>query len=179
MWALQVQTHWSITFYFGSLLKSQSHTCQLSSCRLRAWRRETTSILQGPQRSRCSRIRGWPYGVFFEQSQAEDGSSFFSFWFVYVVALGLCCCTRAFSSSMRASHCGGSPCCGEQTQVRASGVAAGLSCYGWQALGHRSVVVAHGWSCSSARGLFTDQGSNPCPGPGRQILILQSRTRLD
>ena len=26
-----------------------------------------------------------------------------------------------------------------------------------------SVVVAHGSSCSAARGIFPDQGSNPCP----------------
>ena len=26
-----------------------------------------------------------------------------------------------------------------------------------------SVVVAHGLSCSTARGIFPDQGSNPCP----------------
>ena len=26
-----------------------------------------------------------------------------------------------------------------------------------------SVVVAHGPSCSAARGIFSDQGSNPCP----------------
>ena len=28
---------------------------------------------------------------------------------------------------------------------------------------HRSVVVAHGPSCSAACGIFPDQGSNPCP----------------
>ena len=26
-----------------------------------------------------------------------------------------------------------------------------------------SVVVAHGPSCSAARGIFPDQGANPCP----------------
>ena len=26
-----------------------------------------------------------------------------------------------------------------------------------------SVIVAHGLSCSAARGIFPDQGSNPCP----------------
>ena len=35
--------------------------------------------------------------------------------FIYVVALGLCCCMWTFSSSMRASHCGGFSCCGAQT----------------------------------------------------------------
>ena len=33
-----------------------------------------------------------------------------------------------------------------------------------------SVVVAHGPSCSAACGIFPDQGSNPCPLHGRQIL---------
>ena len=45
-----------------------------------------------------------------------------------------------------ASHCGG------------------LSCRGAQTLGVRaSAVVAHGPSRSAARGIFPDQGSNPCP----------------
>ena len=33
-----------------------------------------------------------------------------------------------------------------------------------------SVAVAHGLSCSAACGIFPDQGSNPCPCIGRQIL---------
>ena len=33
-----------------------------------------------------------------------------------------------------------------------------------------SVVVAHGLSCSAACGIFTDQGSNPCPLHRRQTL---------
>ena len=33
-----------------------------------------------------------------------------------------------------------------------------------------SVVVAHGPSCSAACGIFPDQGLNPCPCIGRQIL---------
>ena len=51
-----------------------------------------------------------------------------------------------------------------------------------------SVVVAHGPSCSAARGIFPDQGSNPCPlhwqadsqplrhqgSPGKCFLSLQS-----
>ena len=46
----------------------------------------------------------------------------------------------------RASHCGGFSCCGAQ------------------ALGTRaSVVAAHRLSCSAARGIFPDQGLNPCP----------------
>ena len=70
------------------------------------------------------------------------------FWlrWVSVAARGLfssCCCLRC---GARASHCGG------------------LSCSGARALGTRaSVVVAHGLSCSTACGIFPDQGSNPCP----------------
>ena len=33
-----------------------------------------------------------------------------------------------------------------------------------------SVVVVHGPSCSTACGIIPDQGSNPCPWIGRQIL---------
>ena len=36
----------------------------------------------------------------------------------------------------------------------------------WQSTGSRhagSVIVAHGPSCSTACGIFPDQGSNPCP----------------
>ena len=35
--------------------------------------------------------------------------------FIYVLALGLCCCTWTSSSSTRASHCGGFSWCGAQT----------------------------------------------------------------
>ena len=45
----------------------------------------------------------------------------------------------------RASHCGGFSCC----RAQAPGVRA-------------SVVVAHRFTCSTARGIFPDQGSNPC-----------------
>ena len=58
------------------------------------------------------------FGVFFN----------FTLFVVVVVALGLCCCAKAFSScSTQASHCNGFSCCGAQ------------------ALGSRaSVVAAHG-----------------------------------
>ena len=46
----------------------------------------------------------------------------------------------------RASQCSGFPCCGAQ----APGVRA-------------SVAVVHGLSCSTACGIFLDQGWNPCP----------------
>ena len=51
------------------------------------------------------------------------------------------------------SHCGGFSCCG----AWALGAQASVV---WLA---GSVVVAHGLSCSTARGIFPDQGSNPCP----------------
>ena len=78
----------------------------------------------------------------------------------------LCC-------GARASHCGGFSCCGAWALgTRASVVVArGLqqlwhsgsvvAARGLQSTG--SVVVAHGLSCSTACGIFPDQGSNPCP----------------
>ena len=40
----------------------------------------------------------------------------------------------------------------------------GLQARGLQQLWHAgSVVVAHRFSCSTACGIFPDQGSNPCP----------------
>ena len=81
---------------------------------------------------------------------------------------GSCCCTQAFSScgergcslvAVRASHRGGSSCCGAQALgSQASAVAAH-----WLWAMGASVAVAHGLSCSTARGIFLDQGSNPCP----------------
>ena len=58
--------------------------------------------------------------------------------------------------------------------VAASGGHSSLRCAGlspsrpllWRSTGSRcagSVVVAHGPSCSTACGIFPDQGSNPCP----------------
>ena len=76
--------------------------------------------------------------------------------YLFLAALGLRCCTRAFSSckragatlhcSARASHCGGLSCC----RARAPGA--------WA-----SVAVAPRLSCSSACGILPDQGSNPRP----------------
>ena len=78
-----------------------------------------------------------------------------------MAALDLCCCTRAFSS------CGG--------RGYSSMRCAGLPLW-WllllQSAGSRhkgfssscgSVAVTHGLRCSTACGLFPDQGSNPCP----------------
>ena len=67
-----------------------------------------------------------------------------------------CCCARTFSS------------CGEQRLLSSCGVRAshcsGFSCCGAWVLGPTgSVVVVHGLSCSEARGIFPNQGSNPCP----------------
>ena len=71
-------------------------------------------------------------------------------------ALGLHCCTRAFSS------------CGEQgllfvvvhrLLIVVASLVAEHRLLGTQA----SVVVVHGLSCSEECGIFPDQGSNPCP----------------
>ena len=80
---------------------------------------------------------------------------------IFLTALGLNCSMWAFSSchewgllyscSAWASHCGGFFCCRAQT------------------LGPVDLVtVAHG--TKMAWGLFLDQGSNPCPCIGRQIV---------
>ena len=85
-----------------------------------------------------------------------------------MAALGLLLLHAGFSlavasrgySSLRcmASHCGGFSCCG----ARALGTQASVVvARGLQSAG--SVVVAHGPSRSTACGILTDQGSNPCP----------------
>ena len=77
------------------------------------------------------------------------------FIYLFLAVLGLRFCARAFSS------------CGEwgplfiavrrPLTIMASLVGStGSRCAG-------SAVVAHGPSCSAARGIFPDQGSNPCP----------------
>ena len=79
--------------------------------------------------------------------------------YLFLAALGLCCCARAFSScGERASHCSGFSCCRARALgTRASGVVArGL----WSA---GSEVVVHGLSCSVACGIFPDKGSHLCP----------------
>ena len=104
-------------------------------------------------------------------------NKFIYFIYLFLSALGLCCCAWAFSS------------CGKQgllfVAVRglllavASLVAEhGLQVRGLQQLWHKgsgvvargfqstgSVVVAHGLSCSAVCGIFPDQGLNPCPLP--------------
>ena len=92
----------------------------------------------------------------------KERSLFFFLIFIYLflAALGLHCCTRAFSS------------CGKQgllfTVVCGLLVAvASLSrCARFSSCGMRaSVVVSHGLSCSTACGIFSDQGSNPGSNP--------------
>ena len=94
---------------------------------------------------------------------------FFLIMYFFLAALGLRCCTQAFAS------------CGERGLlfIAARGlpiavaphVKHGLLARGLQSLWHAgSVVVVHGFSCSTACGIFLDQGSNPCPCIGRQIL---------
>ena len=94
-------------------------------------------------------------------------NKFIYFIYLFLAALGLRCCARAFSS------------CGEQGLLlpqctgfslqwllllqsmgsrRAGSVVVAL---GLQSTG--SVVVVHGLSCSAACGILPDQGSNPCP----------------
>ena len=72
------------------------------------------------------------------------------FIYLFMAVLGLRFCAKAFSS------------CGEQGPLFIA-VRRPLPL---QSTGSRragSVVVAHGLSCSTACGIFPDQGSNPCP----------------
>ena len=101
---------------------------------------------------------------------------FNKFIYLFLAALGLCCCARAFLQLWRAGatlHCraGATLRCGVQASH-----CSGFSCCRAQSLGARapvvvahglqsaaSVIVAHELSCSAACGTFLDQGSNPCP----------------
>ena len=82
--------------------------------------------------------------------------------------LSLAAVSRGCSScSARASHFSGFSCAlsGEHRPwgAQASVVAAHrLTSRGSQVLGHSSAVVGHGLSCSTARGIFLDQGLNLC-----------------
>ena len=85
------------------------------------------------------------------------------YFYLFLAALGLGCCTRAFSS------------CGERgllfVAVRGLLIAVaslvrstGSRRVGFSSCGSRaSVVVARGLSGSAACGIFPDQRSNPCP----------------
>ena len=79
--------------------------------------------------------------------------------FIYLAALGLCCCTRAFSScgkwwgggatlhcGVRASHCSGFSCCGA-----------------WVPRHLGPAVAAQGLNCPVACGIFPDQELDRCP----------------
>ena len=63
----------------------------------------------------------------------------------------LCC-------SEWASHCGGFSCCGARALGVWASVVVARGLYSAD-----SVVVAHGLSCSTACGIFPDQGLNPYP----------------
>ena len=127
------------------------------------------------------------YASFLKNCLSLWASSFLNYYYFYLficlfiylllAALGLCCCTWAFSS------------CGERgllfVAVRGLLIAVAslvaehrlqvrrpqqLWCVGLVVVAHRlqstgSVVVAHGLSCSVACGILLDQGWNPCALP--------------
>ena len=80
----------------------------------------------------------------------------FFYLLYFLAALGLCCCTQAFSS------------CREEGLLSSCGAGAS-HCSGFSRCDARaldawaSVVVAHGLSCPMACGIFPDQGLNPYP----------------
>ena len=97
------------------------------------------------------------------------------FIYLFLAALGLRCCARAFS---RCSKKGLLFVAERELLIAVTSLVTehGLQAHGLQQLQHvgsvvvasglqstGSVVVAHGFSCSSACGIFLDQGSNPCP----------------
>ena len=67
----------------------------------------------------------------------------FILFYLFLAVLGLCCCARDFSS------------CGERGLLFI--VVHGLL------IAVASLVAEHGLSCSTACGIFPDQGLNPCP----------------
>ena len=93
----------------------------------------------------------------------------YKFIYLFLAVLGLCCCTRAFSScgergatlrcSARASHCGGlSHCRARALGVRASAVVArGLSSRGLRAPEHR--LSSRGTRAQLLRGMWDTPGS--------------------
>ena len=89
----------------------------------------------------------------------SDGHAFFFFFFnlfyLFLSAMGLRFCARAFSSCGKRGH----------SSSRCAGLSLSqpllLRSTGSRRAG--SVVVAHGPSCFAARGIPPDQGSNPCP----------------
>ena len=93
------------------------------------------------------------------ETQMTHSQLFFFLIYLFLAALGLCCCTRAFSScGAQVSLCSGFSCC----RARALGSRASVVvARGVQSAG--SVVVAHRLTYSVACGIFPDQGSNPRP----------------
>ena len=94
----------------------------------------------------------------FKLQKCETHTFFFSkylFIYLFMAVLGLRFCARAFSIAASGGH--------------SSSQCAGLSLSRpllLRSTGSRragSVIVAHRPSCSAARGIFLDQGSNPCP----------------
>ena len=75
--------------------------------------------------------------------------------FLFMAVLGLRFCARALSSCGKWGH--SSSRCADLSLARPLLLwSTGSRCAG-------SVSVAHGPSCSAARGIFPDQGTNPCP----------------
>ena len=92
-------------------------------------------------------------------------NKFIYFIYLFLAALGLCCCTQAFSSFgeqglfiVARAYCSDFSCCRAWT----------LGTWGSVVVARRlqstgSVVVVHRLSRSVACGIFSDQGSNLCP----------------
>ena len=85
--------------------------------------------------------------------------TFFFLIYLFLAALGLCCCAWAFSScGARASHCSCLSRCGARAPGTPASVAAAR---GLQSAG--PAVAAYGSSHSTASGILPHHGSNPRP----------------
>ena len=110
--------------------------------------------------------------------QLDSFLAYFLFFFklinLFLAALGLRCCTQAFSSCSERGQLFVAV-CGLHIVVFSLVAEHGLQARGLQQLwltgsvvvacglqSTGSVVVAHGLSCSAACGIFPDQGSKPC-----------------
>ena len=87
-------------------------------------------------------------------------SSLVLHWFFIAAQTFLSSCRNwglFFTCDMWASHCSGPSCCGAQALVLLGSI---VAAYDLCSTG--SIVVAHRRSCSTAWGIFPDQGLNPC-----------------
>ena len=91
-------------------------------------------------------------------------NKFIYFWlhWVFITVLGLCCCGEQglLLVAVRGILIAVASRCGARASVVAAPGSVVVACGLWST---GLVVVAHGLSCSTACGIFPDQGLNLCP----------------